>query len=191
MMLVPARPCSRSPITPVILNNIHLLMKIYLCLLSFGIITAVAKEPIPNRLIDYQGFQKVVAEVAGERETRRLTEAQFIQMMAEKGVVLLDARTASKYEMRHVRGSVNLQFTDFTADTLANVIPGKDTRILIYCNNNFERSPAAFASKAPSASLNLSTYTSLRSYGYTNVYELGPLLDVSTTAIPFEGSEMK
>jgi hypothetical protein len=62
---------------------------------------------------------------------------------------------------------------------------------LIYCNNNFENSPRAFASKAPSASLNISTYTSLKSYGYTNIYELGPLLDVHNTAIPFDGSELK
>jgi len=31
----------------------------------------------------------------------------------------------------------------------------------------------------------------LRSYGYTNIYELGPLLNVQTTSIPFEGTELK
>lgn len=153
-------------------------------------VSAMAQETITNRLIDYKGFQTVVAQVGSERESRRLTEKQFIQAMAEKDVVLLDARSASKFEMRHIRGAVNLQFTDFTASALAQVIPDKNTKVLIYCNNNFERSPVSFASKAPSASLNLSTYTSLRSYGYTNVFELGPLLDVSATAIPFEGSEV-
>lgn len=148
-------------------------------------------QQIPNRLIDYKGFQIIVAESASERESHRLTEPQFIAAMAEKEVVLLDARTASKYELRHIRGAVNLQFTDFTADTLAKVIPTKGTKILIYCNNNFENSPRAFASKAPSASLNISTYTSLKSYGYTNIYELGPLLDVHNTAIPFDGTEVK
>jgi hypothetical protein len=148
-------------------------------------------QQIPNRLIDYKGFQIIVAESASERESHRLTEPQFIAAMAEKEVVLLDARTASKYELRHIRGAVNLQFTDFTADSLAKVIPTKGTKILIYCNNNFENSPRAFASKAPSASLNISTYTSLKSYGYTNIYELGPLLDVHSTAIPFDGTEVK
>jgi hypothetical protein len=148
-------------------------------------------QQIPNRLIDYKGFQIIVAESASERESHRLTEPQFIAAMAEKEVVLLDARTASKYELRHIRGAVNLQFTDFTADTLAKVIPTKGTKILIYCNNNFENSPRAFECKAPSASLNISTYTSLKSYGYTNIYELGPLLDVHNTAIPFDGTEVK
>ncbi|HTB83486.1 MAG TPA: rhodanese-like domain-containing protein [Candidatus Sulfotelmatobacter sp.] len=148
-------------------------------------------QPIPNPLIDYKGFQKIVADSAAGRESHRLTERQFLQAMADTNAVLLDARTAAKYEMRHIHGAVNLQFTDFTADTLARTIPAKGTEILIYCNNNFLGSPVSFATKAVSASLNVSTYTSLRSYGYTNIYELGPLLDVHSTAIPFEGSEVK
>jgi phage shock protein E len=151
---------------------------------------AIAAEPIPNPLIDYTAFKKVVLDSAPEREAHRLTEKQFVQAMSEKDVVILDARSASKYALRHVKGAVNLPFSDFTADTLAQVIPSK-ARILIYCNNNFEGSPTAFAAKAPAASLNLSTYTSLRAYGYTNIFELGPLLDVHQASIPFEGTEVK
>ena len=153
--------------------------------------TAFAADKIPNRLIDYQAFQKIVADSAQEREAHRLTEAQFLVAMADKQTVLLDARTASKYELRHIHGAVNLPFTDFTADTLAKIIPAKGTKILIYCNNNFLGSPVSFASKAAPASLNISTYTSLKSYGYTNIFELGPLLDVRATAIPFAGTETK
>jgi hypothetical protein len=160
---------------------------ILLILLGMG--SAVAADQIPNRLIDYKEFQKIVAASASERESHRLTEPQFINAMADKTAVLLDARSSSKYELRHIRGAVNLPFTDFTADSLAKVIPAKGAKILIYCNNNFEGSPVSFASKAPSASLNISTYTSLRSYGYTNIFELGPLLNVRTTSIPFEDSE--
>jgi hypothetical protein len=39
------------------------------------------------------------------------------------------------------------------------------------------------------ASLNLSTYISLYTYGYRNVYELGPLLDVKTTKLELVKSE--
>ena len=49
----------------------------------------------------------------------------------------------------------------------------------------------AMFSKVATASLNLSTYTSLKSYGYDNIYELGPLLDVNTTKLPFAGTEIK
>ncbi len=160
-------------------------------MLVLGAGSALAAETIPNRLIDYQEFQKIVVVSASERESHRLTEAQFLKALADKSVVLLDARTASKYELRHIRSAVNLPFTDFTAETLAKVIPARGTKILIYCNNNFVGSPVAFASKAPAASLNLSTYTALRSYGYTNVFELGPLLDVQKTSLPFAGTEVK
>jgi 3-mercaptopyruvate sulfurtransferase SseA len=166
-------------------------MKTLILTFIIGATSILAAEPIPNQLIDYKEFQKIVATSASERESHRLTEPQFIEAMADKNAVLLDARSSSKYDLRHIRGAVNLPFTDFTAGTLEKVIPSKDVKILIYCNNNFEGSPVSFASKAPSASLNISTYTSLRSYGYTNIYELGPLLDVHTTSIPFEGTELK
>src|SRR6266481_1818302 len=162
-------------------------------LLTFLVIVSsvAGADQIPNRLIDYAEFKKIVFDSVRERETHRLTEKQFVQAMADKDTVVLDARSASRYALRHVRGAVNLPFTDFTADTLARVLPSKTTRILIYCNNNFEGSGMAFPSKAPAASLNLSTYTSLRAYGYTNIFELGPLVDIRKASIPFGGTEVK
>jgi 3-mercaptopyruvate sulfurtransferase SseA len=174
------------------MNSAHSIkMKTLLCALFFSTGSILVAGQIPNPLIDYKEFQKIVTVSASERESHRLTEPQFIEAMADQKAVLLDARSASKYELRHIRGAVNLPFTDFTAGTLAKIIPAKNAKILIYCNNNFEGSPVSFASKAPSASLNLSTYTSLRSYGYTNIFELGPLLNVHRTLIPFEGAELK
>jgi hypothetical protein len=43
-----------------------------------------------------------------------------------------------------------------------------------------------FPAKLPNASLNLSTYIALYNYGYRNVYELGPLIDIKTSALEFE-----
>ena len=42
-----------------------------------------------------------------------------------------------------------------------------------------------FASKAPEASLNISPSISLYSYGYRNVYELGPQLDLKKSKLSF------
>lgn len=151
---------------------------------------ASAREPIPNPQIDYYGFERIVDSSREERESHRLSEAQFLERMRQPGVLVLDARTESRYRLRHIRGAVNLPFTEFTAQSLAAVAPDRDTPILIYCNNNFRDSPLAFAPKAAAASLNLSTYTALKAYGYTNVYELGPLLAVAETGLPFEGSEV-
>lgn len=149
---------------------------------------AQSKGPIPNVQIDYEAFENTVAATGPLRESRRLTEAEFLAMLSEDNVVLLDARSAQRYEQRHIEGAISLPFTEFTAETLAAVIPNPDIPVLIYCNNNFAGDPIAFAAKSPAASLNLSTYNSLAVYGYNNIYELGPLLDVEKTQIPFAGS---
>jgi phage shock protein E len=65
-------------------------------------------------------------------------------------------------------------------------LPDKNTRILIYCNNNFLGAEKAFPAKAVTASLNISTYIALYNYGYRNVYELGPLLDIKASKLDFE-----
>ncbi|MFO0728740.1 MAG: rhodanese-like domain-containing protein [Myxococcota bacterium] len=151
-------------------------------------LTADAAVPprIPNPQIDYKTYLRVSAEVEETRLQHRLTEEQFAAMAADPGTVVLDARSADKYRLLHLRGAVSLPFTDFTAEELARVIPSKDTRVLIYCNNNFLGDPRAFATKAAPASLNINTYVSLAIYGYRNVYELGPLLDVKTTRLQLE-----
>jgi hypothetical protein len=167
-------------------------MKLTLFLPLFLIAAPVlAQDTIPNPLIDYDGFKTIVIESTEERESRRLTEEEFIKMMNQSDVILLDARSESRYALRHIKGAINLPFTEFTESSLAALIPSKNSKILIYCNNNFEGSPTAFASKAPAASLNLSTYTSLKAYGYSNIFELGPLLNISTTRIPFGGVEVQ
>ena len=45
-----------------------------------------------------------------------------------------------------------------------------------------------FPEKIATASLNLSTYIALYSYGYRNVYELGPLMDIESTKLEMLGA---
>jgi phage shock protein E len=152
--------------------------------------TLHAADQMANPLIDYRRFQQIARETEPLREKRRVTEAQFAALAAESGTVVLDARSADKFALRHIRGAVSLPFTDFTTESLARVIPTKATQVLIYCNNNFVGAPRSLASKAAPASLNISTYIALATYGYTNVFELGPLLDVTKTRLQFEGTEV-
>ena len=86
------------------------------------------------------------------REGRRLTEEEFMAMAKDPDTIVLDARSSDRYQQMHIEGAKSLSFTDFTEETLAEVIPSKDTRILIYCNNNIENSPIAFAAKMAPAS---------------------------------------
>jgi len=45
--------------------------------------------------------------------------------------------------------------------------------------------------KAIASALNLSTFVSLHTYGYRNVYELGPAIDVASSRLAFAGSEVR
>ena len=143
---------------------------------------------IPNPAIDMQGFLAIAAETAAYREKHRLTEDEFIRMSREGGVIVLDARSREKYDELHIKGAVNLSFPDITVESLERLFPDKNAKILIYCNNNFVNAELAFPRKMATASLNLSTYISLYTYGYRNVYELGPLLDVKTTKLDLVSS---
>ena len=107
-------------------------------------------------------------------------------MSREPGSVILDARSREKYDQLHVKGAINLSFPDIAVETLRSAIPHTGTRILIYCNNNFANAEGLFPAKLASASLNLSTYIALYNYGYRNVYELGPLIDIRSSQLEFE-----
>jgi phage shock protein E len=175
------------------LPDVRLNVKTYVLIAASVLLFArsgQAQRSIPNQQIDYPAFLKSAHQVEAIRESRRLTERQFLQMMGEPGVVLLDARSAAKFKLRHLKGAVNLSLPDFNATELSRIIPGKDTKVLIYCNNNFINSPVSFPTKVAGASLNISTFVTLSTYGYSNVYELGPLIDVSRSKLPFEGDEL-
>ena len=145
---------------------------------------AQAERKLVNPAIDMDGFLRISKEAAEHRQSRRLTEEQFLKLASEPGTIVLDARSKAKFDLLHVKGAVNLSFPDITVESLARLIPDRTTRVLIYCNNNFSDEERAFPSKLPAASLNLSTYISLYTYGYRNVYELGPLIDAKRTMLP-------
>ena len=140
---------------------------------------------IQNPAIDMDGYLRVANEAAKYRESRRISEADFIRMSGQPGTIVLDARSRAKYDELHIRGAINLSFPDITIDSLKATIPDPDTRILIYCNNNFVNAPGPFPSKLPTASLNLSTFIALYNYGYRNIYELGPLVDIKASRLTF------
>ena len=145
---------------------------------------------IPNRLVDYDTFLAHAADVGRLRMERRVTEDRFIEMAAQPGTVVFDVRSDDKYDRLHIKGAAHLSFPEITATELARIFPEKTTRILIYCNNNFLNAPNTLASKVASASLNIHTFNTLYAYGYTNVYELGPLIDIRTTKFTFEGTQL-
>ena len=156
-----------------------------LCLMS---VVLAQKPDIDNPAIDMDGYLRTANAAAAHRATHRVTEEEFIRMSREPGTIILDARSREKFDELHINGAINLSFPDITVESLNRVLPDRNARILIYCNNNFTGAEQAFPTKRMTASLNLSTYISLYTYGYRNVYELGPLLDIKNTKLDFAGS---
>jgi hypothetical protein len=130
-------------------------------------------------------------------------------MSKEPDVIILDSRSAFRFERIHLKGARHVAFTDFTQANLQKVIPSFETRILIYCNNNFDGNETDFASKIASPhpkpdnaltkqiagqekpimmALNIPTYVNLYGYGYRNVYELHKLVSVKGPRIAFAGT---
>ena len=133
--------------------------------------------------IDYKGFRDLTQEVHAYRANRLVTLAQFQAMAREPKTIILDARSASAYAQGHIDGAINLAFTDFTAESLATALGDPNTRILIYCNNNFSNNVQPVMLKARPLALNIQTFINLYGYRYRNVYELSETVDFNDPAV--------
>jgi len=130
-----------------------------------------------NPQIDYAGFVRLAQELAPVREAHRLPWAEFKAHARAQGALLLDARSESAFRQGHIRGAVNLPFSDFTDDALRKVIGADPNRpIYIYCNNNFTDNRAPVVTKRVDMALNIPTFVNLHGYGYGNVWELADLV---------------
>jgi len=167
-----------------------MIARLLLAALLTALFTAAAHAEPPSD-IDAAGFERETAAALKLRATRTLDSAAFLEMMARGDVVLLDTRSKWAFDRKHLAGAVHLNFSDFTADKLAKVIPDRDTPVLIYCNNNLEGDAVAFARKSAPMALNIPTFINLYGYGYRNVYELGALVDVSDPRFVFEGDGVR
>lgn len=143
---------------------------------------------LENPQIDYAGFAQLTRELQPVRDKRRVSIKEFNEMAKDKHTIILDTRSQAAFDEIHVAGAIHLNFSDFTAGKLAKVIPNKNTRILIYCNNNFaaENTPA-LALKSVRLALNIPTFVNLHGYGYTNVYELADVLALTDPRLDWAG----
>lgn len=151
------------------------------------VIGALAVPPAHSQTepgqVDYSGFMELGAEVAEYREDRLISLDAFNAMKADPDTLIIDARSATNYARGHIAGAVNLNFSDFSAGMLSEVIGAKDRRILIYCNNNFTDNVSPVVLKSAPLALNVPTFINLYGYGYQNIYELSGAYSITDAEI--------
>jgi len=167
------------------------------------------KKEYPKSLADYNDFKNLVSQVESYRKERLVSLDEFLKLNTEKNTIILDTRSTFRYHRKHLKGAIHLSFSDFTQQSLRKLIPDLNTKILIYCNNNFDGDPIDFTSKVSipnkknslenqilpnrkpiMLALNIPTFINLYGYGYKNIYELEELVNVNDSRITFEGTEV-
>lgn len=89
---------------------------------------------------------------------QQITQEEAKEMMDTQEVIILDVREQDEYDSGHIPGAVLLPVGTIDETTAAEVIPEKDSTVLVYCRSG-NRSKTASAA--------------LADLGYTNIYEFG------------------
>ena len=91
---------------------------------------------------------------------QQITQDEAKEMMDTQEVIILDVREQDEYDSGHIPGAVLLPVGTIDETTAAEVIPEKDSTVLVYCRSG-NRSKTASAA--------------LAELGYTDIYEFGGL----------------
>ena len=89
---------------------------------------------------------------------QQITQEEAKEMMDSQEVIILDVREQDEYDSGHIPGAVLLPVGTIDEDTAAEVIPGKDSTVLVYCRSGNRSKTAS---------------STLAELGYTNIYEFG------------------
>lgn len=95
---------------------------------------------------------------ASESAYQQITQEEAKEMMDSQEDIILDVREQDEYDSGHIPGAVLLPVGTIDETTAAEVIPEKDSTVLVYCRSG-NRSKTASAA--------------LADLGYTNIYEFG------------------
>src|SRR5690606_26759521 len=85
-------------------------------------------------------------------------------LISEGPVTFLDVRGKESFAREHIKDALNLPLTEMTEKTLPELLPDRDARIVLVCDNSF------FPTRM--ISLSLQAFPVLKANGYKNVYML-------------------
>ena len=89
---------------------------------------------------------------------QQITQEEAKEMMDSQEVIILDVREQGEYDSGHIPGAVLLPVGTIDETTAAEVIPEKDSTVLVYCRSGNRSKTAS---------------STLAELGYTNIYEFG------------------
>ena len=95
---------------------------------------------------------------AGDGSYQQITQEEAKEMMDTQEVIILDVREQDEYDSGHIPGAVLLPVGTIDEDTAAEVIPEKDSTVLVYCRSGNRSKRAS---------------QMLADLGYSHVYEFG------------------
>lgn len=98
------------------------------------------------------------ADAAGESGYKQISQEEAKEMMDNQEVLILDVREQEEYDGGHIPDAVLLPVGTITEESAAEIIPEKDTTVLVYCRSGNRSKTAAKA---------------LAELGYSNIYEFG------------------
>lgn len=93
-----------------------------------------------------------------KKDFKRISQQEAKLMLDHGGVLLLDVRRKEEFDSGHIPGARLLTLSDINEKTAAEVIPAKDTKVLVYCLSGGRSRTAA---------------AKLAKLGYADVYDIG------------------
>ena len=89
---------------------------------------------------------------------QQISQEEAKEMMDSQEVIILDVREQDEYDSGHIPGAMLLPAGTIDEATAADVIPEKDSTVLVYCRSGNRSKTAS---------------STLADLGYTNIYEFG------------------
>ena len=95
---------------------------------------------------------------AADGSYQQIIQEEAKEMMDTQEVIILDVREQDEYDSGHIPGAVLLPVGTIDETTAAEVIPEKDSTVLVYCRSGNRSKTAS---------------STLAELGYTSIYEFG------------------
>lgn len=92
---------------------------------------------------------------------QQISQEEAKEMMDTQEVLILDVREQEEYDSGHIPHAQLLPVGTITEETAAEIIPDKNTTVLVYCRSGNRSKTAAKA---------------LAELGYTGIYEFGGII---------------